>query len=138
MKSTGYGVTLSRGNADGPPETFTAIAQVTNVTPTKYARDTVDVTDKDSTGGYKEFIGGLKDAGEVSAEVNYDPAVHNTLLDDFDSDTPNNWQVSFPGTPTATTCTFAALLSGFAPAAPMDAKMTATITLKISGKPTWA
>ncbi len=133
-KHTGFQVKLHRETA--VPGTFAEIAQITSVTPPQYSRETIDVTDKDSA-GYREFLGGLVDAGEVSCEVNYDPAIHNVLLDDLDSDDPVNWQVNFPTTPVQT-CTFSALLTGFAATAPMEDKMAATITMKVSGKPAWA
>lgn len=134
-KRTGFKVLLKRETAT--PGTFATIAQVTNVTPPQYSRETVDVTDKDSVGGYREYIGNLIDGGEVSCEILYDPDDHNTLLADFEDDQPINWQVEFPTSPVKKQ-SFAALLTGFAPAAPMDAALTATITLKVSGKPTWS
>jgi len=97
-------------------------------------RSTIDVTDHGSPDGWQEFKGGLKDAGEVSLEVNYDPSKHDTLIADFEDDDPRNYKLTFPD-PAATTWTFTAILTGFSAEAPVDDKLAASLTFKVSGKP---
>jgi predicted secreted protein len=125
------GTTLSRGDGDTPEE-FTPIANITSLTPSGITRDILDVTAHDSEDGYREFVGGLKDPGEVSFDVNYDPAVHDFLIEDFDSTDPVNYEISFPD---GTLWQFPAIITGFEPDAPFDNKLTASITLKVTGKP---
>lgn len=130
----GFGTRLMRG--DGAiPEVFTAIADVTNISGPGLSRETLDVTSHDSPDGWMEFLGGLKDPGEVSADINYQPSEHDTLIDDFEDTEPRNYQLVFPD-PDTTTWTFPAILTGFEPEAPYDDKLAASLTYKLSGKPT--
>ncbi|MFE2936663.1 phage tail tube protein [Streptomyces sp. NPDC059278] len=132
----GFGVKLKRGDG-AATEVFAAIADITNLTGPGLSRTTVDVTSHDSPNAYMEFVGGLKDGGEVSADINYQPAVHDVLVDDLDDEEPRNYKIVFPDE-AATTWSFGALLTGFEPSAPYDDKLSASLTLKVSGKPTIA
>lgn len=133
-KFTGMQVTLKKGDG-ADPEVFTAVAQIVNITPPQFGRETVDVTDRDSAGNVRQFLGHLKDYGEVSVSINYDPALHNTWVTDADSDDPINYRFTYPGGQVQTA---ALLITSFAPDAPMDGALAATVGLKVSGKPTWA
>ncbi|GAA3223272.1 phage tail tube protein [Actinocorallia longicatena] len=128
-----FGTLLKRGNG-APSEVFTAIANVTSINPPGMSRETLDMTAHDSEDGWMEFLGGLKDGGEVSTDINYMPAVHDTLIADFDDDEPRNYQIVFPD-PDQTTWTVAVILTGFEPEAPYDDKLSASLTWKVSGKP---
>src|SRR5690348_8084844 len=76
-----FGTTWSIGNDDGPPETFTPVADVVNIDIVDVKAETIDVSSHDSPGGWREFVSGpLKDGGELSMEINYDPAEHGTLF----------------------------------------------------------
>lgn len=130
----GFGVKLQRGDALSP-EQFTTIADVTSLTLPSLSRETLDVTSHDSPDGWMEFLGGLKDPGEVSADVNYQPSAHDLLVADFEDDEPRNYQIVFPDDD-QTTWSFSAILTGFEPEAPYDDKATASLTWKVSGKPT--
>lgn len=130
----GFGVQLKRGDGATPTEVFTAIADLTSLNPPGMSRETIDVTSHDSVDAWMEFLGGLKDGGEVSADINYQPAVHDVLVADFEDAAPRNYQVVFPDT-AATTWQFAAILTGFEPEVPYDDKATASLTWKVSGKP---
>lgn len=129
-----FGTQLKRGDG-GSPEAFTAIANCTNITPPGLSRNTYDATTHGSPDGWMEFVGGLKDGGEVSVDVNYDPADHDAFVEDFDDATPRNYQIVFPDD-LSTTWSFTAILTGFEPEAPHDGLLTATLTWKVSGKPT--
>lgn len=128
-----FGTQLERGDGAGT-EVFTAIANVTNITPPGIERETYDVTAHDSPNGWREFVGGLKDGGEVEIELNYDPREHDTLVADFEDDAPRNYRIVFPGT--LGQWAFKAIMSGFESEAPHDDKLSATVTFKVSGKPT--
>lgn len=130
----GFGVQLNRGDG-ADPEVFTTIADVTSLTPPGLSRETLDVTSHDSPDGWMEFLGGLKDPGEVSADVNYQPGAHDDLVADFEDTAPRNYQIVFPDQG-ATTWTFPAILTAFEPETPYDDKATASLTWKVSGKPT--
>ncbi|MFI7014152.1 phage tail tube protein [Streptomyces sp. NPDC050164] len=128
-----FGTKLQRGDGAGP-EVFEDLANVTNITPPGIERETYDVTAHDSPDAWREFIGGLKDGGEVEIELNYDPRIHDELIADFADKDPRNYKIMFPGT--LGSWAFAAIMSGFESEAPHDDKLSATVTFKVSGKPT--
>lgn len=128
-----FGIQLQRGDGATPTEAFAAIAKVTNVSGPEIERETYDVTAHDSVDGWREFIGGLKDGGEVSLEVNYDPRDHDELVADFEDDAPRNYKLVFPGG--LGSWTLKLVLSGFKQQAPVDDKFSGEIKYKVSGKP---
>lgn len=130
----GYGVVLSRGNGAGPPEVFTAVGNVQNLGGPELSRETYDVTAHDSPDKWREFIGGLKDGGEVSVEVHYDPDKHDTYITDFSDVNARSWRIVWPQA--LGQWDFKAILTGFNPSAPVDDKLAAELTLKVTGKPT--
>ena len=131
----GHGVLFRIGNA-GSPEVFTAVAEVTSVKPPNMARDAIDATHSESPEGWREFIGGLKDGGEVSLELNFVPGAATTALLMAElAAAPGNKQIVFPG---GQIMSFVALCTALEPDAPVDGKMTASVTYKVSGKPTLA
>ena len=138
----GHGTELQRGDGGGP-EVFTKIAEVLNISGPSLARDTVDVTSMDSPDQWREFIAGLKDGGEVTFDVIYDPVdatiePSGGLLSELDlasGAAATNYKLVFSD-PATTTWDFAAILTGFEPNEAVDDKVMASVTLKISGKPT--
>lgn len=133
-----FGTKLKRGGTAG-----TAIAEVTELSGPTLAADTIEMTSHDSTSGYREFIGGLKDPGEVKLSINYLPAgaTHkNTaggLLYDYEAGTATAYALVFPDAAT-TVWTFNGIVTGFETGAPIDDKLSADVTIKLAGKPTLA
>ncbi|GGV80491.1 MULTISPECIES: phage tail tube protein [Streptomyces] len=127
-----FGIALERGDG-ASPEVFTAIANVTSVKGPEIERETYDVTAHDSPDGWREFIGGLKDGGEVTLNVNYDPREHDTLIADYEDPDPRNYKMVFPGT--LGSWQLKLILTKFSQEAPVDDKLSAEITFKVSGKP---
>ncbi|MFE2106636.1 phage tail tube protein [Kitasatospora sp. NPDC059463] len=130
----GFGTKLRRGDG-ATPQTFTDIAELTSIGAPTLARDTYEVTTHGSPEQWREFIGGLKDGGDVSGDVNYMPSAHDFLVADFDDKEPRDYQIVFPDLE-QTTWTFKAILNKFEPSAPFDDKLTASLGWKVSGKPT--
>ncbi|WP_200302226.1 phage tail tube protein [Streptomyces adelaidensis] len=128
-----FGTQLQRGDG-ATPETFSPLANVTDITPPGIERETYDVTAHDSPDAWREFTGGLKDGGEVELDINYDPREHDGLIADFADSAPRNYKIVWPGT--LGNWAFAAILTNFEPEAPHDDKLAASLTLKVSGKPT--
>lgn len=129
-----YGTQLQRGDGGGP-EVFTPIARVSKIEGPGRERETYDTTTHDDgEDAHRTFVGGLKDGGEVELELMYSPQHHDALLEDFDDSEPRNYKMVFPDA-TSATWSFAALLTKFKPSAPVDDKLTASATFKVSGKP---
>jgi len=134
--------TLIKQGDGASPEVFTTIAQVVGLGGPSISLDPLDVTNHSSVEGWKEFVGGLLDGGELTLEINFDPAdgTHDSttgLIKDMTDRTVRNFQLVFSDTAN-TTWTIPALVTGFEPAAPVDGKLSASVTLKVSGKPTFA
>ncbi|MGI5347045.1 phage tail tube protein [Streptomyces sp. CA-250714] len=129
-----FGIALQRSDMAPTTPTFTAIANVTNIEGPEIERDTYDVTSHDGVDGWRDFIGGLKDGGEVTLEVNYDPRVHDDLIADFEDTDPRDYKIVFPKS--LGSWQIKALLTGFSSEAPVDGKLAAELKLKVSGKPT--
>jgi len=132
-----FGTLFQRGDG-GTPEQFVTIANVTSISGPTRTRETLDVTAHNSPDGWREFIGGLKDGGEVSLEINYDPGeTTHDLDDDFDDAEPRRYRiVILPATEDEHTWEFAGILTELSDEYPFDDKMSRSMTVKVSGKPT--
>lgn len=128
-----YGSSLS---LDGVP-----VAEITELTPPQMARDEIDVTSHSSGDGYREFISGLRDGGEVTFKANWLPT--NTshdgttgLLASFNDNINHTWVVTLPGS--LASVTFSGFLTAFEPDLPLEEQGQLSGTIKVSGKPTVA
>lgn len=131
----GYGVLMKVGDGASPNEVFTTLqAEVTSITPPGYSRDAIDATHTESPDRFREYIAGLMDAGEVELDLNFVPTVADAIIAALLAG-KRNYQLLFPG---VLTWTFAAICTAYTPSAPVDDKMTATATFKVSGKPVLA
>ena len=116
----------------------TAVAEINSVGGVKLKADTIDVTSHDSASGYKEFVLGLKDAGEVQIEGNFIPGDTNgqiQMMTDFANNTLSAYTIDFPAA-MAAQWSFNAVITGWET---LDAKTSEKAgfraTLKISGVP---
>ena len=133
---SGVGAKFQRGDGGSTSvENFTDIAEVNSISGPNMSRDTIDVTSLDSTGGYREFIAGFRDGGEVSLEMNFSLATYDTMKDDFEDEETHNYRIVLPDTG-ATTFDFAGLVTSLGMAVPMDDKVTSSVTIKVSGQVT--
>lgn len=136
---TGLGLTLQRGAGNTPVETFTTIAMVTAIKGPAEDASVIDVTSLDSTGGYAEFIQGLKTGGQLVADANFDPAdaTYINVRADFQNGVTHNWQIA--GTPfAAKKFSFAAFPIKLDHAMEPKAQNKVIITLQITGAVTLA
>jgi len=132
-----FGTLFKRGDGGTPTEVFTTIANVTSIGGPARTRETIDVTAHNSPDQYMQYIGGLKDGGEVSLEINYDPSeTTHDLDDDFDDTVARNYQIIIlPDTEDEHTWAIAGILTELGDEFPHDDKMTRAMTVKITGKP---
>lgn len=136
----GYGTKLFRRTAVSP-ETYQLIAERVSLGGPSMQRDAPDVTHMDSPDGWREFIPGLKDGGEISVEGNFVPTdpsqnAETGLLTEFFSDVRGHWQIEFPNTGSPPVVwEFDGIMTGFELDMPVDDKLAFTATIKISGRP---
>lgn len=139
-KDQGFLVTLQADFAGGT--SYTTIGQVMDINGPEISRDEIEVTTRDSTEYWMEFIKGMKNGGNVTFGVVLDLslATHGTaatgLLNDLQNEsTIPAWKLNFPQ---SKVCTFDGFLTAYPPAAPMKDALTADLTVKVTGKPTFA
>lgn len=132
--SIGHGADFLRSDTGASGGNFGTVGEVLDITPPAISRDAVESTHMGSPEGWREFIGGLKDGGEAQIEINFAPgsATATAFLNDINADAPGYYKIVFPD---ATEWGFSALATGLEPGIPIDDRMTATFTVKISGKP---
>jgi len=121
---------------ESSPDVYASLAEVISITPPSFTFDQIDVTHMESPNRLREFISGLGDAGECSFDMNFVPG---STSDDRLFELMNlpvgvlrrrNCRISFPN---GVTWSFSAELTGYEPTVPVDDKMTATTTFKVSG-----
>ena len=108
------------------------LSEINSITGPTMTRDFIDVTSLDSTGGYREFITGFRDAGTISLSMNFTRSTYNTFQDDFESPDTHYYEIVLPDVEN-TTLEFAGLVTEIPITIPTDDKITADVTIKISG-----
>ncbi|WP_017999924.1 phage tail tube protein [Paracoccus sp. N5] len=113
--------------------TYTAVAEVTRITPAGWSRNTVDATHLESPDAYAEFIAGLKTGSDCTFDVNWIPAPSDPLLAAFEAG-DGDFQILFPSGTVA--MQFAGVVTEFKPGeVSPEGKLSASVTIKPSGKP---
>ncbi|GLQ36751.1 hypothetical protein GCM10007908_03710 [Rhizobium albus] len=128
----GYGSEFRLGDG-ASPEVFTPVAEVNNITPPSDTVDVIDATHMASPNRTREFIEGLIDPGEASFEMNFVPGGpgDEAIQEWKATGGRRNCQIKFGNTNVI--WTFAGILTGYEPDVPTDDKMTATVTIKVTG-----
>jgi len=134
--SLGYGSVFAI-MAENSPDNFVDIGEITNISPPSFSLDQVDVTHMQSPNNYREFIPGLIDPGEASFDMNFVPGSASDLrIQELMNLSPGTdhrrtMKITYPN---HVTWSFSGMVTGYEPAVPVDDKMTATVTIKVSGQ----
>lgn len=133
-KTIGYGVTLETTTSTG----VVSIAYIRSISGPNADINDVDTTTLDSTGGFRTFIAGLIDGGEVTCELMYDPSVesHKTLGTRFKSRSAATYTITHPST--TSTSAFTGYIKSMSREIPLDDVVTCTVGFKVSGNPGFA
>lgn len=132
----GYGSIFEIANSGSSPTDFISLGEVLSITPPSATVDQIDVTHMQSPLRRREFIDGLIDGGECSFELNYIPGSAgdtelNEILDlGVGVDRRRRCRITYPND---VRHTFTGSLQTYEPNVPVDDKMTATVTFKVSG-----
>lgn len=125
----GLGTTLSKNG--------TLIGGLSSISSPEKSVDTIDTTTLDITDGYKRFIPGLKDGGEVTVKGFFDTAdAGQTSLDSaFENQSTDSYIITFPATIGAT-FQFNGIITKFTPGeANTEDPLSFELTIKVSGQP---
>src|SRR3546814_3399401 len=129
-----FGTQFKRDSTGGG--VFVTIANVSDISGPSRSREAIEVTAHDSPNQYREFVKGLKDGGEVTITINYDPgaSTHSDLDADFEEDDLRDYQVVvLPGEADTATWAFSGLITSIGDEFPVDDRMEREVTFKISG-----
>jgi predicted secreted protein len=132
MAKRALGTKLQIGT--GTPVT---VAGLTSIGGLELSADTTDVTTLDSDGGYREFIAGFKDAGEVSLEGYLELEQgkgQKDLYDLYESGEVKDFTILFPDN--MGSWEFKGVVVGFSTSADLEDPLSFSCTIKVSGKPT--
>lgn len=129
----GYGVKLKLGDNATPTETFAELAEIKDLNDGDDV-ELRDVTNHQSAGKRREYIGALIDGGEVTLTLNYLPtnATQNRITGlQALLGLTRNFQLEEPGNPTG--YQFAAVIQSVSKSYPVDDAMEMNVTIKKSG-----
>jgi len=127
-KSRALGTTIKFGS-----EFIGALTSIGEITPDS---EELDATTLDSQSGYREFLQGFKDSGEVTLSGYYDKADagQQALITGYGTGLPGAVVIAFPGGAGAGGATFQAYVKSFTlGAADVDGIVGFGATLRISG-----
>ena len=138
MAEQAYGITFKFTPNGGSEQT---VGELVDITPPAITKDVIETTAHDS-GGIKTYLGGLVDFGECSITVNYDPdgsqhAAARDLAKTVNDAADTSFTITYNDAG-ATTETFSGIVTGFTQETPIDDKMSATFTIKVTGSVTYA
>lgn len=130
----GHGTKLQRSDDGTANGNFASVGTIRDITPPSVTRDAVQSTHQESLERWHEFIGGMKDGGELEFAMTFDPASAETIafLNDLNANTTGFYKVVYPD---ATEWGFSGLVTAISPETPVEEKMEASVTIKLSGKP---
>ena len=131
----GWGITVQMALTSAPT-VFTNLDEVFDITFPEAVYDDIDVTHYLSPGRRREFIAGLGDSGEFDMSMNYVPG---SASDVYLLAALGNNRVVKVTFPNGRAVTFTAAIKQYNPdSVPVDDRMTAVCSGKLSGDPAWS
>lgn len=113
------------------------VAELTSVSGLELKTDTIDVTALDNAGGFRSFIGGFKDGGEVSVSGFFNPNDTNgqySLYTLFGTSAVTSFSIVFPSTMGAQ-WNFSGIVTGITTSADLEDTVKFECKIKVSGQP---
>lgn len=114
------------------------VAQLTEISGLEVSSDTVETTTLEATGGFRTYVQGLKDAGEVSISGYFNPddtVGQGALWGNLQDGSVDAYRIEFPSALGAKWA-FNAIVTGYTTGAAMEDLISFEATLKITGVPT--
>ncbi len=134
---SGVGTIFNRWDptAESSTGAWVALAEVKNISGPGMTREVIDVTSLDSTGGYREKIASIRDAGQLTFTMHFTRTNYDLMKADFENDELQNYQVQLPDAE-QTTMAFTGLVTSLPTNIVVDDAVTIDITIEISGSVT--
>lgn len=128
---------LVAGDTAQGGEVYATIAEVNDLTPAQPTTATFETTHYLSPGAFQQFGVGMTDPGEVSVMFNWlptDPTQDGItgLLKAFRDRVPRNFRMVYPFTPIVIDA-FVGLVTSYPKTTPLGDRMTASVSIKVSG-----
>lgn len=118
MARTGFGTTITFAGG--------FFAEIIDITPPGVSRESIDTTHTTTANGDMTFMpSDIRDNGELEVELNFDESAVPPVDQPAES-VVINWA-------SGASWAFTGFLTNYSPAAPIDDRMTATATVKVSG-----
>lgn len=124
---TGQGTIFMRNNV--------AVGEINSIDGPSKSRDTIDVTRLEDVDGYRQYIGGLREPGTVTLNMNFTRENYDLFNTDYESDEPQKFEIVFP-VAMDTTFSFTGIVTELPLSIPIGDKITCDVTIQISGKVT--
>lgn len=139
---TGLVVAVSLTYLAGGSDTVTyeTVAEVLNISGPALNLTTIEVTNQSSTERWREYIATLLDGGEFSLDLNFLPAANSQgwilgMIKDVDCRKKRTYRIILSDSGT-TTWDCSGYCTKFTPAEPVEGRISASVTIKTSSKPT--
>ena len=115
-----------------PTPAFVEVSEVYNVTPPSFTADRVEATHMQSPSRTREFIPGMVSPGAASFTMNFIPGSDSDVLIRAlqQAGTKSEHRITFPND---VTWTYDGSIENYEPDAPTDDRMTATVSVIVSG-----
>jgi len=113
--------------------TWASVGEVTTLTGPNMSRETIDVTSLSSTGGYREFIAGLRNPGTITCTMNFNRTDYDTMKADFESDEAKDYELILPDAD-KTSLEFSALVTELPLNLDPSAQITCNVSFQITGQ----
>lgn len=116
-----------------------AIAQVMDINGPELSTDTDEITNHSSVDGVEEFLVTIKRTGEITFELVFNGnlpshADGGGMYQAWVDRSLDDYEITYPD---GSTWDLEAYVTGFSMAAPVDGHLSADVTLRPSGSPTW-
>lgn len=108
-------------------------AYITEISGPGLTRDPVETTHLGTTGGKTFRPGDLYDGGEVTLSVMHDPSITPPMTSNQQAETITITCPIPSGLTTGATWVFSGFMTNYNPTLPLEDKMTASVTIKVTG-----
>lgn len=114
---------------------YVEVAEVTSITWPGYQRDAIEATHLNSDDQFREYVPGLMDAGEVTLDLNFVPSASDVFIAAMTAASIGQFKITAQG---GVNVVFKGIVTSYQAQSPVDDRMTASVTIKVTAKPTWA